>query len=1140
MLQSFDQNRSLARAGLWLLISTVGAQYAWCDGWTGKLRDATGNAVAGARLTLDRNPPQAGLTATTDSAGEFRFKELAPGSYTVSASWNGHNARLRAPLDHTANAPLPACLQVFPEDELRPCPSAREAGAAASGGEHLSSQTVAATPLNKRDFSQLLLLAAGTMTDTNGSANFTQQFAINGQRGTAAVFAMDGIETTDPEMGGASFSNFNVDAIQEIRSSSGVMPATIGHGAAGFTDIITKSGSNSVHGSVFEFLRNASLDARNFFDRSSDLDPRRIPPFARNEFGFTNGGPVVIPGVYDGRNRTFYFGQYQGFRQVLGTTQVLSVPALSERRGLDTTAFPGDTLIVPVDPAIQSILNRYPKPNDPQGPYGDRTYATSSKISTFTDQFSVRVDHKLSAKGQLFFRFSLNNVDGPTTNPSQTALDPSFGIRFKDRQRNAGLRYTHSFTSNLTSETSLGLERTSPLFPTFNQTQPALHYADGLYEPFNAAAGTVTGTYGTVFQLRQNLGWVRGSHSVKTGFEIRVNRDSSYWGLGPNGDYTFSGGTVRSPVAIRSLSGGHDIRVGDPLPDALSSLLTATPFSLNIAVAPPQFAQGDSMGSSAIRREAYAFYFQDTWTISKRVQLNYGLRYEVSTPAYEGSGRASGVVYLDANGKRADNGMQQAFMVNLQPFWQQNWNGFAPRLGLDWHIRDHTVFHAGAAITTLLRSLANDNVVTAGAPFTVQIYSTASPTAPVAFHSPVPPIQIPPTYTLDGKPVFATGRASEVPPNTIMDLQRFEEDLAALSPDKQIRPLLTYGEALHFPDGYIATYTAGLEHEFAGMTLGASYVGTAGVNLAAINAPNGYPGANAEYAPFTRFDSQGKVLGGFGPEWIVTGRAHSSFHSLQASLQKTSLGHGLGVQASYTYSKSLDDASSTTGGVFGGGGSTILQTLPQDPRNWRAEKGPSTFDVTHVLALNLLQDLPLDRVFLLRALGKRFTSGWQLMNVTTLMSGLPFGIYSGIQQTGAGFYNADRPDQIAQPVLSTNRTVREDYFGMGASNSSFFSIPVNVAGGSGPNRGRFGTLGRNTYRGPAFHNFDFALIKDTPLGSRGNQELVDVQFRAEFFNLFNLVNFGLPNNIVLAQGFGEITKTAGTSRQIQFSLKLIY
>ena len=300
-------------------------------------------------------------------------------------------------------------------------------------------------PLNKRDFSQLLLLAAGTMTDTNGAANFTQQFAVNGQRGTAAVFAMDGADSTDPEIGGATFTNFNVDAVQEIRSSSGWMPAEIGRGAAGFTDIITRSGTNAEHGSAFEFLRNSALDARNFFDRRSlAADPRRIPPFIRNEFGVTNGGPVVIPHLYNGRDKTFYFLEYQGFRQVLSATEVIPVPTAAERAGRDTTAFPGDTLIVPVNPGISKLLARYPLPNDPQGPYGARTYATSSKVTTVSDQFSARVDHKISDKSQLFARFTMENTTGPTTNPSQTALDPIFAVEFKDQQRNAAISYTRT------------------------------------------------------------------------------------------------------------------------------------------------------------------------------------------------------------------------------------------------------------------------------------------------------------------------------------------------------------------------------------------------------------------------------------------------------------------------------------------------------------------------------------------------------------------------------------------------------------------------------------------------------------------------------------------------------------------------
>jgi hypothetical protein len=172
------------------------------------------------------------------------------------------------------------------------------------------------------------------------------------------------------------------------------------------------------------------------------------------------------------------------------------------------------------------------------------------------------------------------------------------------------------------------------------------------------------------------------------------------------------------------------------------------------------------------------------------------------------------------------------------------------------------------------------------------------------------------------------------------------------------------------------------------------------------------------------------------------------------------------------------------------------------------------------------------------------TKGWEFLSISTITSGSPFTVYSGIQQTGAGTIGADRPDQVGIPDLSSagsSTRSRDDYFGRGANNTSFFSIPIGIQGGTGPNSGRFGTLGRNTFRGPAYYDFDFALIKTTPIGHRENGlERADLQFRGEFFNLFNIVNMGLPANIIEGTGFGMISKTAGTSRQVQFSLKLIY
>ena len=468
--------------------------------WTGTLRDGEGKAVAGAIVRLQSGDAVA--TAQTGSDGRFTFPALTAGEYSITVEYQGKTAAYIRKTQ-LPGAGLKTVLQLATDGSLSLLedPGSRES----TGGEQLSSKAVSSLPLNKRDFSQLLLLAAGTMTDTSGAANFTQQFAVNGQRGTAAVFAMDGADSTDPEIGGATFTNFNVDAVQEIRSSSGWMPAEIGRGAAGFTDIITRSGSNDEHGSAFEFLRNSVLDARNFFDQRSFADPRRIPPFIRNEFGVTNGGPIVIPHLYNGRNKTYYFVEYQGFRQVLSDTEVIPVPTAAERAGNDTTTFPGDTLIVPVNPQIAKLLARYPLPNDTQGPYGARTYAASSKVTTFSDQFSARFDHRISDKSQLFARLTMENTTGPTTNPSQTTIDPNFAVQFTDQQRNSVISYTRTPAASFNWQSSISFTRATPSFPTLDHQDPALTFGNGLYEAFNAAGGSVQAWFGNLLQLRQNL-----------------------------------------------------------------------------------------------------------------------------------------------------------------------------------------------------------------------------------------------------------------------------------------------------------------------------------------------------------------------------------------------------------------------------------------------------------------------------------------------------------------------------------------------------------------------------------------------------------------------------------------------------------
>jgi hypothetical protein len=1136
-----DQVRALCLSATLAAASIAGALAA--ASWNGVLLDHAGKSVGEATVKLRSTSGGRDYTARTLESGKFAFTEIVAGDYRLAVQAEGKTWSMANPVTLKDGTALTATLQLFSQaQEVRVVSSGEDSSPQASGGEHLSSGEVSSLPLNARDFSKLLLLAAGTMTDANGAANFTQQFAVNGQRGSATVFALDGFDTTDPEMGGATFSNFNVDAIQEVQASTGVIPAEIGHGAASYTNVVSKSGANQVHGSFFEFVRNAAFDARNYFDHKSVADERRIPPFVRNEFGFTNGGPVVLPKIYDGRSRTFYFGQYQGFRQVLGTTQVFPVPTAEERQGIDTLTSPGDTLTVPVNPAIAPVLAGYPLPNDPKGAFGDRTYAASSKIYTRTDQFSVRVDHRISDKASLLTRFSLNQVTGPLTNPDQTAIDPSFAVQFFDHQRNAGVKYARTISPHLISDTSFSYIRSTPFFPAINHTQPAIEFADGLFQNFNSAGGSIFGSYGNLYQLKQDMSYVHSNHAFKWGVEIRFNRDATIFGTNINGLYSFGGGTAFSPVFIPSASGTHDIQVGDPLPDSLTGLLTATPYSYNVIAAASVTPAGDKFDEAAVRREAYNFYFQDTWKASSRLTLNYGLRYEVNSRIHEAENRTSVPKFVGADGKDVpywDHSAKQIFLYNPQPPYDQDWNGWGPRLSVDYAATGHTVLHAGGAITTILPNLWQDNFLTGAIPLATSLYASALPNVPLPFQNVSVPVNLPPPYTTGGQLLFPGNDASHVAPNTEVDLQRYQNDLTALTPGNQVQLLSMIGFAKDFRNGYIGSYTAGVEHDFRDVKFSAGYVATAGIHLASVYSPNSYGGADPAFAPFTQFDSTGRAIGGFGPESVMTTRSHSTYHSLQAGVTKNSARAGLGLQASYTYSKSLDDTSAVLGGLFGGAG-VVLQTLPQDPWNPGAEKGPSTFDATHSFTLSLIQVLALDRVRFLRPLGRTLTRGWQFLNITTLTSGAPFTVYSGVQQTGVGAGGTDRPDLVKQLHFSTSRAVREDYFGQGTDNASFFSIPINVPGGTGPNHGRFGTLGRNTFRGPGFKDFDIALIKDTPFGRRGNAELGTVEFRAELFNVFNLVNFGLPSNILRGSGFGIISKTAGPSRQIQFSLKLIY
>jgi hypothetical protein len=364
--------------------------------------------------------------------------------------------------------------------------------------------------------------------------------------------------------------------------------------------------------------------------------------------------------------------------------------------------------------------------------------------------------------------------------------------------------------------------------------EPALNFGDGLFEPFNTDGGTRTEAYGNLFQIRQTAQWVHGSHKFATGFEVRGNRDATIFGITPNGSYTFGGGPAYSPVSIASASGKHDIQPGDLLPDSLTELLTATPFSYTSWVASPGFPQGDHIDEAGTHRDAYNFYFQDTWKAASHLTLTYGLRYELNTVIREPNHLTSAFRILGPDGQLAhywDPGAHEIFLFDPQPPYDTDYRGWGPRLSLDWQARDHTSFHAGGSIVTLLPNLWQDNVLTGGIPMAFTPYITALPGDPVPFQDSVTSYNVPPFYTPQGDMIFPNADTKTVPANTQIDVQRFEDELAALGPGRQFHPLSIFGFTPNFRNGYVGTYSAGLEHPFGDLKLGVDYVATVGVHL---------------------------------------------------------------------------------------------------------------------------------------------------------------------------------------------------------------------------------------------------------------------------------------------------------------------
>ena len=441
-------------------------------------------------------------------------------------------------------------------------------------GGLVTGQQVATLPLNGRDITNLAFLQPGVNYDINSGAYYDSvQWSTNGNRGMTVVGMLDGSDTSDTQLGGAQLTNFNLDAIAEFKVIQNSFSAEYGHGAGATLEIISKSGTNSLHGSLFEFVRNSAFDSRNFF--SAD-----VPPFKRNEFGGTLGGPFVIPKVYNGKDHTFFFVEYAGFRQRLGEPVLIPVPTAAERQGtFDITGSNGqpDQLFVPLSATSKYVLNAYPLPNDPTGPDGARTLNFEYSLPENHDQYSTRLDQQISSKDTLYARFTQSHNRKPISDPVAALENDSFSEHYFSDQQNSILSETHVFSPTLLNTTRASLQNFHGGYLPGNQTLPQTTFQDGSYGNWGPDT-SITNRHNYLLQFSDGIDWVRGRHSLSFGGEYRrlLTHKVGTSSGGPNGQYSFATGTPL-PVSIQSASGDNNLAAGTPSPSSIVSFMVGAP-----------------------------------------------------------------------------------------------------------------------------------------------------------------------------------------------------------------------------------------------------------------------------------------------------------------------------------------------------------------------------------------------------------------------------------------------------------------------------------------------------------------------------------------------------------------------------------
>jgi hypothetical protein len=1108
-------NRRLTLPALWLVLSAPLFAQSELAALTGTVTDPTGAVVAGAEVRAVNEATNVAATTVTNDDGRYFLPSLKPGVYSVTASRAGFKTSVNSGVGLQVNQTMrfDVTLQVGEiAERITVAAETTLLQTETQGrGAVIDERKIVELPLNGRDYNQLALLSPGVLAPTPRlqSIGFKGAFNVNGNRVFHNAFLLDGVDNTSYSNsfrgGNVQVVQPSIDALQEFKIQTNAYSAEFGRSSGALINAVIKSGTNTLHGSLYEFHRNDNLDANNFFANATGAaKPFRL----RNQFGGTLGGPLV-------RDKTFLFGDYEGLRDRLGTVRLSSVPQPAWRSGRFPIAIsnpynPNDTgsdfrqpatsdcnnggfcWILPanlIDPVGKRIIDVAPDPNTGAPGQIDNNYVNVPIERNRTDQFDVRADHNFSSSVSLFGRYSFSDTTlfrpAPRPGLAEGSFNDTFGAALW-RSQQIAIGNTWTLSPSIVSEARFGFTRgnffqTPPNFgsgcpealiglrnaPTDESIcggLPVVNFPGGNLQRLGRTTSVPQFQTPRSWTIRDAISWIRGAHAIKFGGEYLSLKTGIRDVSALLGAFTFSG-------RFSGQNGSY--------PGGVSDLLLGFPTRY----------QQDSNTVFNQSQKVYSLYLQDDWKAAANLTINAGVRYEFATPPMERD-------FQWANIDRATNTYFTAKKGSLfdETTIHPDFNNVAPRLGFAWSATKWTVIRGAYGIFyNHTNRQGREGLLGFNPPFIV-----------------LADANIAGSNTL--KSTNAIFRLQDGIPAGFVDLSRVN-----------LRTVSRKGQDSFQRSSYVQQWNFGVQQQMVrDVLLEVSYVGNSGRKLAAFR--------NLNQRPVT-FNAQGAPVAGAAP---LAGSALegdiqylenigiSNYHALQTRLEKR-FSRGLSALVSYTWGKALTDSVdhlSTSGA--GNGVDVGVFREPQDGYNRRNEYGLAEFDVKQRFVASAVWQLPYAAD---RPLGLVF-GGWEFSPIVTVSSGLGLTITQS-QLLNLGGERRSRPTRLANGDLPSGQRTPTRWF----DTTAFQILQTNPAlAGFIPNTA-FGNSGVGVIRAPGLGNFDFNLSKTFRIA-----EAATIQFRTEFFNAFNRANFSVPG-VNASAGFGQITSTATEARIIQFALK---